>query len=300
MPLFGFLILSALRQRSERVLNLLPKDFYLDPVNPDDITKKLPRVTTILDRTRPIKEQKELIKKAVLYDAEHGKNAWNKKMSIARLRGENVHKMAEKFLRGEKVPIDFNLLPYWQGLLPLLKTIGKIHELETALYSRRGYAGRVDGFVDYFAKGTVADFKTFGGYAREDAKTGRIYTTDTWSLWNRKKATKALPECERTWENLHYKPRDAFTQVMAYGVALEEMGYEVEQLALFVTSPRMGTVFTLPNPAYPLITLDVVKRQWLNRLELFQEMCRADESNDKSDEREGAKGAKVLSGVTSS
>jgi genome maintenance exonuclease 1 len=101
-------------------------------------------------------------------------------------RGNRFHAVMEDFLKEEKIPTDpFDRMNF-DLISPYLSRIGKIHAIETPLFSDEILmAGRIDCIAEYDGELAIIDFKTAGKEkAREDIQNYFHQATAYSHMWN--------------------------------------------------------------------------------------------------------------------
>jgi ATP-dependent exoDNAse (exonuclease V) beta subunit len=101
-------------------------------------------------------------------------------------RGTRLHSVVEEYLIDEIIPTDpFDKMKF-DLLLPYLNKIGKIHAVETPLFSDQILmAGRVDCIGEYGGELSIIDFKTAGKAKTKDQIQNYFHQTAAYShMWN--------------------------------------------------------------------------------------------------------------------
>lgn len=127
------------------------KRYYTTPAG-----KRLPSVTTVVGA----KSKQSIMEwRNRVGDAEA-----NRVSKIASGRGNRVHKLAERYLKDEK--IDWikempDAVKMFRSIIKEMQNINNIHYIEQALWSESiGLAGRVDLIAEWQGKLSIIDFKT--------------------------------------------------------------------------------------------------------------------------------------------
>lgn len=122
---------------------------------------------------------------------EHWKE-WRKKpenLAISKkalARGNRLHTMVEEYLKESTVPAEpFDRMNF-DLLHPYLNKMGKIHAIETAMYSDQILmAGRVDCIAEYDGQLAIVDFKTSGKEKTKEQIQNYFHQTTAYShMWN--------------------------------------------------------------------------------------------------------------------
>lgn len=101
-------------------------------------------------------------------------------------RGTHMHSLLEDFLKDGIEPTNpFDSLRF-DLLRPFLKKIGKIHAIETSLYSDEILmAGRIDVIAEYNGETTIIDFKTSGKEKTKEQIENYFHQTTAYAhMWN--------------------------------------------------------------------------------------------------------------------
>ena len=116
-----------------------------------------PSVSTILAATKPESDRLAL-------------QRWRKRVGVKKAqqistqacrRGTSVHTAINYFLAGKDLPDDVDDNLYWHSIEPVLKSVSKVHLLESAVYhAEQQYAGRFDCLGEWQGELCVFDWKT--------------------------------------------------------------------------------------------------------------------------------------------
>ena len=116
-----------------------------------------PSVSTILSATKPERDRLAL-------------QRWRKRVGVKKAqqistqacrRGTSVHTAINYFLAGKSLPDDVDDNLYWHSIAPVLKSVSKVHLLESAVYhAEQEYAGRFDCLGEWQGELCVFDWKT--------------------------------------------------------------------------------------------------------------------------------------------
>ena len=119
--------------------------------------KAYPSVSTILAATKPLSDRIALQK-------------WRKRVGYQKAqqistqacrRGTSIHTAINYFLEGRDLPDDVPENPYWYSIEPVLKSVDRVHLIESAVYhAEQEYAGRLDCLGEWSGELCVFDWKT--------------------------------------------------------------------------------------------------------------------------------------------
>ena len=119
--------------------------------------KAYPSVSTILSATKPERDRLAL-------------QRWRQRVGVKKAqqistqacrRGTSVHTAINYFLAGKSLPDDVDDNLYWHSIAPVLKSVSKVHLLESAVYhAEQEYAGRFDCLGEWQGELCVFDWKT--------------------------------------------------------------------------------------------------------------------------------------------
>lgn len=223
-----------------------------------------------------------LLLKEITYSKDDDPESWFNHCEEARNRGTDIHEYVKRFLERPKMDRESmmdiikrdrpDLAPYWRGLESELNSMGEAIGLEfPVVHPLLMYAGRLDAFVYINKKRVLLDVKTFGGYQIEDKKTGNIIEVDKWELFRRNKTLNGKPRPKGeinfwlSWDFLSEKLQRTILQLTAYRMALEYIGYEIDEIRILIANKKGGSQrITIPNEIRKLS-----EQKWIERCDQF-------------------------------
>ncbi len=175
--------------------------------------KKLDSVTTMLNKTKPARDKKQL----TAWRQRMGNPVAQYIMNTAAIIGTETHKLNENYINMERYPSNYSLLSYahHRNFVPFMKKIKNVFGVEPKLFSEKmGLAGTADLVAQYDGKLSIIDYKT--------------------------KRSKQKKE----WMT------DYFIQTAAYAKMWEELtGKPIEQLVILVSSEQNTFQEFISEPA---------------------------------------------------
>lgn len=187
--------------------------------------KKLRSVTTMLSKTKPRKDKKQLSE----WRDKVGNAVADYIMKTAAIIGTETHKLNEYYINMERYPSNYSLLSYahHRKFVPFIKKIKNVFGVEPKLFSEEmGLAGTADLVAEYDGKISIIDYKT--------------------------KRSKQRKE----W--MH----DYFIQTTAYAKMWQELtGKPIEQLVILVSSEQntIQEFTSAPETFYNTLTQRIMK-----------------------------------------
>lgn len=120
--------------------------------------QRFPSVTSILNATKSWEDRQALAR----WRSRVGQAEAAHITQTASRRGTQTHKRIQQFLRGDPAPdLAAATDPYWDSVTPVLAEISHVRLVEgTVVHPDLGYAGRVDGIVQYRDRLCLVDWKT--------------------------------------------------------------------------------------------------------------------------------------------
>lgn len=148
MPLSG----GWLPVYNAKQLRLQGKQYYVDEVG-----RRLPSVTTILNATRPPERREALAN----WRQRVGVEAATQITTTASRRGTGTHKQIQRYLQGENPTCPEAVRPYWDSVQPVLQELDEVRLVEgTVFHYDLGYAGKVDCVASYRGTPCICEWKT--------------------------------------------------------------------------------------------------------------------------------------------
>ena len=187
--------------------------------------KKLRSVTTMISKTKPAKDKKQLSE----WRDKVGNPVADYIMKTAAIIGTETHKLNEYYINMERYPSNYSLLSYahHRKFVPFLKKIKNVFGIEPKLFSEEmGLAGTADLVAEYDGKLSIIDYKTKRSKQRTEWMT------------------------------------DYFIQTAAYAKMWQELtGKPIEQLVILVSSEQntIQEFTSAPESFYNALTLRVMK-----------------------------------------
>ncbi len=126
-------------------------------ITPDGV--KLRSVTTMLHKTKPAKDKKQL----TTWRDKMGKPVAQYIMNTAAIIGTETHRLNENYINMERDSCNYSLLSYahHKNFIPYLNKIKDVFGVEPKLFSSEmGLAGTADLVAEYNGKLSIIDYKT--------------------------------------------------------------------------------------------------------------------------------------------
>ncbi len=119
--------------------------------------KRLPNVTTILNRTKSAEQWQALAN----WRQRVGVAEANQITRTASSRGTGTHKQIQRFLQGDRTPCSASVQPYWNSIEPVLHELRSVRLVEGSVFHYDlGYAGKVDCVATYRGVPCICEWKT--------------------------------------------------------------------------------------------------------------------------------------------